>query len=211
MQALPLFKDAKGHTLNVFDAVTVAIAQDAYSDIYDKWLVVWPVPFQVIPDGLGNWLSGRLLGSTTPDKELKKKREHALQVIYKSWLGGEGEDDNPSEEGSSGRVAPDPIAVNSDADFTLLIQLVPDDFWTWQDSIESANVRNDYLNKRVMVWRRIFLAWQRVRPNTTGFWADVPFMQAWSLANAIPWPEAWPGETTDWDKFRLSRRGRIWA
>jgi len=218
MRVLPVFNDPMhppnptdpaGGTVEIFDAAPDV--EPAYVDIFDKWLRVWPVHALPLPNGFILWLTGAKVGAKTPDKDLARKREEALREIYSKWLA-------PAQD-----TGPDPIPVHGYTDFIVLVQLVPSEFWNWQDTLEApgqgaqgrdaeqrlARLRQDYVDKRTQVWRKIYSAWRRIRTPGTGL-AELPFIQMWTIANGKPWL-APPDDLNEFDKFRLSRRGRIWA
>jgi hypothetical protein len=204
MRVLPIFNDPThppnptdpaGGTLEIFDAAPDV--EPAFVDIFDKWLRVWPVNSLPLPNGFILWLSGVKMGATTSDKDLARKREEALREIYSKWL---------APAPASG---PDVIPVHGYTDFIVLVQLVPGEFWYWQDTLEAPRLRQDYVDKRTQVWRKIYSAWRRIRTPGTGL-AELPFIQMWTIANGKPWPKL-PDGLSEFDKFRLSRRGRIWT
>lgn len=204
MRVLPIFADPMhppnptdpaGGTLEIFDAAPNV--EPAYVDIFDKWVHVWPVHSLSLPNGFVLWLSGAKIGTTTPDKDLARKREEALREIYRKWLA------------PAPATGPDPIPVHGYTDFIVLVQLVPSEFWYWQDMLEAPRLKQEYVDKRVQVWRKIYSAWRRIRTPGTGL-AELPFIQMWTIANGKAWPEL-PDDLSGFDRFRLSRRGRIWA
>lgn len=214
-------------TLDLFDLVPSQTLEDCYQDIFYKWLAVWPVTALALPNKFSRWLSGGYPGATTSDEDLKTFRALALELIYDRWLDADVR--NQLEH---------IFQPKTYEGFSALVQLVPQGFWYWQDpallkdpslkdpdlaggpsALETQQVA-DYLDKRARVWGIIHTAWQGVRTQhgarSTG-WIDFPFFQIWSLANGSYWPKAddiankYPDHLKEFEKFRQSRRGRIWA
>src|SRR5262249_7360902 len=178
MDALPVFpvpaEPAPGPTKDVFDVVKMETREDCYRDIFGKWLAVWPVHSRVLPNQFALWLSGNMHGSTTPD--LKEYRERALNEIYDQWL-EEGKGTAARAHDRHRSVQKLMEEVHSYDTFVVLVQLVPIEFWYWQDpepwywqdpkraggprALSPEQVRQ-FIDKRQRVWRKIHQVWQRV-------------------------------------------------
>lgn len=241
MGSLPVFLVVDPATqapvaIEVFDAVTIETVDASFEALFAKWLEVWPVKFAGLPKKFSRWLSGGIPASNTSSETLQQYRRQALECIYDRWLGAE-DASAPRDRRRRKRkpAAQNLFAVNSYGDFAVLTQLVPAEFWYWHDSLElSPREAAEYINKREEVWIRVREAWGRVRAHNTGL-VDLPFLQAWTLANAQPWPGFAPPEPghdqqqassanveaaaamerarplSPMERFLRSRRGRIWA